>query len=657
MWKLFKLLGWAFKALTWLIFALAVAGLIALYILERGIPEPAVRRLSEACSSNAFICRIERATFSLKTGFRLHRVKLFPKRVADAALATVDEIVIDVALRPRLKPGERLRGVTLKNVRFPSLPPQPTAPEGSPAASAPASAPADGAPRWPSVAPFPLTLENADILGVRAERITAMVSVQEPRVCASQLVIQWPDKNFSMSVSGRVTADFATRVVAGDVKGQAFPGNILPLLRALRSRGAIKQIDCFTNIERPINADAQFDVNIDNSDFVLRLGLDVGPCAYRGVPMKFAKGSLCAYGTNIYTTVDVGPIQAESATGPLAGRLVYREDGESLDLDVSSAMDLTHLVTIINILNHGQLKPVRCDTPPRVKASGIMALDSQKSTVTNCLTGTISFDEGSIFNMRVRNVTSDLKVDGYSALLGNISGASASGGNVAGNVSFSFPCYSSTATLFTARAALTGVDLSDLTPVFNITNTRAGTVSGSLLLHGTTHGRTMPSLSGEGHVSIRDGLLHRMPVFAGFTDYLASSIPGVSSLVNQSTGSMDFTVEGGILRTENLLIEGDLFSMQGRGSCNLDTEALDFIVRANIFKEKTFAGRITRLVTMPFTRLLLEFKVFGTIDSSDWSYVSIIEKITGGLSDLTDQLKSAPSEPSPKPAPQQPNAP
>ena len=55
---------------------------------------------------------------------------------------------------------------------------------------------------------------------------------------------------------------------------------------------------------------------------------------------------------------------------------------------------------------------------------------------------------------------------------------------------------------------------------------------------------------------------------------------------------------------------------------------MDFTVRANIFKKKSLVGKITRLVTVPFTRLLLEFKVYGTLEKTDWSYVNIIEKIT-----------------------------
>ena len=637
--KFLKFIATVVKAIFWLALIITLAGFALLYVLDQNMPAPLVQRISDALSSDDYLCRIGRASFSLKSGLHLYQVKAFPKRVADTALLSADELAISIALQPQLALSERLRGVTAKNLSMPSLPPKHAATNSVPALGVRT---ARAAFRFPTVAPFPLTVEKANILGIQAERLTATVSLEGPQLSATDVTILWPDNTFTMSVAGHATVNLATRLVDGNVKGQAFPANILPLLVALHSRAAVKQINFFTKIARPVNAEATFTVNIDNTDFSLLLALDVGPCEYRAVPMKFAKGTLGAYGTNIYTTVVVGPLQAESATGGLAGKLVYREDSESVSFDATSSMDIHQLATVIDILQHGELKSILCDTPPTVIARGVVAAD-KKSTVTNNLTGSIDMPAGAIFKMPVKNVTSDFAVKGNSALFDNVCGSSASGGKIAGNIAFFFP-NGSTSTLFTTRASFADIDLSDLARTFNLsTNTRSGLVSGSVSLVGHAGNRTAASLAGEGKLRIRDGLLSRMPLFAGFTGYLARTVPGVSSLVNQSSGSMDFSVEEGVLRSDNLLVEGDLFSMHGSGTCNLDTEALDFLVRANIFKERTWAGRLTRLVTMPFTRLLLEFKVFGTLDATEWSYVNIIEKIADGITDLSDQLKSQPS--------------
>ena len=650
LWKFLKFIGGVVKTFFWLALILALAGIVLLYILEQDIPAPLVRRMSDALTSDDYLCRIGRASFKLKSGLHLYQVKAFPKRVADTALASADEIAIAFSLQPQLALGERIRGVTVKNISVPSFPPKSKKPDSVPSTPPQTSNTEPkyekAAPRLPTIAPFPLTVEKANILGLQAERLSAMVAMEDPQISVTQVAILWPDKAFTMNVEGGVSVNFASRLVDGRAKGQAFPANILPLLVALHSRGAIKQIDNFSKIERPIDADAAFTVNIDNSDFFLHLVLDVGPCAYRGVPMKYAKGTLDAFGTNVNTTVVVGPVQAESSTGPLAGKLVYREENESVELDATSGMDIQQLITIADILRHGELKPIRCDALPTITVKGIVAADSKKSTVTNDLSGHIDLPAGSIFNLPVRNVSSDLAVKGDSALFDHVCCTTPSGGKLSGNIAFFYPGGSATSTLFSTRATFANIELSELSHTFNFaTNARAGVVSGNLSLVGHASNHTIPSLVGEGNVRIRDGMLNRMPLFAGFTDYLARNIPGVSALVNQSSGSMDFAIEEGVLHTDDLLVEGDLFSLRGRGTCNLDTEALDFVVRANIFKEKTFAGRITHLVTLPFTRLLLEFKVFGTLSKTNWSYVSIIEKITGGLTDLSSQFKATPSPP------------
>ena len=109
MWRFLKILGFVLKSLFWLTLLLLMAGVAGLYVLERGLPTPLLRRLENAISDDERFVRIERATFSLKQGVRLHRVKAFPKRVAGQALAAIDEVTVDLDLSPGLAPAERAR--------------------------------------------------------------------------------------------------------------------------------------------------------------------------------------------------------------------------------------------------------------------------------------------------------------------------------------------------------------------------------------------------------------------------------------------------------------------------------------------------------------------------------------------------------------------
>nr|HPO37873.1 hypothetical protein [Kiritimatiellia bacterium] len=485
MWRFLKILGFVLKSLFWLTLLLLMAGVAGLYVLERGLPTPLLRRLENAISDDERFVRIERATFSLKQGVRLHRVKAFPKRVAGQALAAIDEVTVDLDLSPGLAPAERVRGVTLKQVVMPALPPK--------QADKPQK---NEKPVLPVVSPFSLTVEQADILGVKADRLTATVSTSGTRIDITEIAIRLPNPSFDLKVDGRVAIDLHARRVNGMAKGQAFPENLLPLFTVLKARGAIEQITCFTAIERPIDARYAFDVDIDTSDFAMRLEVDVGPCAYRTVPIAFAKGTLGIYGTNIYTSVVIDPLDAQTAAGaPIKGRLAYHEETEGLDVDARTTMDIPPLFTMLNILNHGELDRIRCTAPPTLSARGAVALSTTKSTITNQLSGKVSLPAGSILNFEAREMTADFTLAGHHARFSNVRGTSRNGGAITGDITFDFPDYAATATVFRTAMHLNDVALEEISHAFNVTNARAGQVSGEIQLGGPTHGRTIEHLS------------------------------------------------------------------------------------------------------------------------------------------------------------------
>ncbi|HOE60114.1 MAG TPA: AsmA-like C-terminal region-containing protein [Kiritimatiellia bacterium] len=621
MWRLLSILGRVCRILFWLALILVLAGILVLYLIGHDIPAPLVQRLAQAVSTDDVHVRIGRATFTLDKGLRLLHVKALPKRIADGPLLAVEEVAVALSLLPQTPMQARIRGVTLKNLTFPDLPP-------------PMSDPPHSLPELPDLAPFPLRIEQADVLGLRVRSLVANVDVDTNRVAVSEALIHWPDNVFGMTVTGQATLDLTRRHVSGLVAGKAFPDNLMPLFEMLHARGAIRQINCFSKIARPVEAVYAFDVDIDSTDFAMRLGLDVGPCAYRGVPVSYAKGTLFLYGTNIHTTVVIDPLEAQTADGaPITGSLAYREETEGLEIDARTVMHLPPFTTIINVLNRGELDRIRCDTPPSLSVRGAIALSSQESTITNDLRGRVALDKGTILNFGVRDLTADFDMQGYSARFHQAAARSASGGQVNGEVTFTFPEYAATATVFSADIRFTGVELAEISQAFNVTNERVGLVNGNLHLTGPAYGDTVAGLNGSGHANIRNGVIHRMRLFAGLTDYLTRNIPGISSLVTQSSSSMDFTLCNGVFATENLLLEGDLVSIRGRGTYDLNTDKLDFTVRVSIFRQKTIAGRIVRLMTLPFSRLLLEFRVFGTLEQPEWTYVNLIERITEGFSD------------------------
>ena len=118
-----------------------------------------------------------------------------------------------------------------------------------------------------------------------------------------------------------------------------------------------------------------------------------------------------------------------------------------------------------------------------------------------------------------------------------------------------------------------------------------------------------------------------MKLFSGLTESLAERVPGVSFLVDQTQASADVVFKNGVLTTENLYIDGGMISIKGWGSYDISKDDLDFVIRVQFTREESIAGKIVHYLTLPFTKLLLEFKVSGPIDNPRWENIQIVDRI------------------------------
>ncbi len=140
-------------------------------------------------------------------------------------------------------------------------------------------------------------------------------------------------------------------------------------------------------------------------------------------------------------------------------------------------------------------------------------------------------------------------------------------------------------------------------------------------------GDDLSLLNGRGHVEIRDGQLMRLSGFKGLLDLLADKVPGVAWLTDSTQASCDYTIESGVVKSEDIYIEGTLFSLKMYGAYDAVKDALDYTVRVQFTKKDSIVGRILHPLTWPFTKLLLEFRLTGTSEHPKWSYISVIDRV------------------------------
>ena len=616
------------KALFWIALLLACCVIILLYILENGLPEPVVRKVCDKLSDEDVIVEIDRITYTPKSGVHLHDISAEPRKLASESFGTAEDIFIEASLSPFIDHNSRIRSITFKGVDMPRHPrrifrklKQLKKKEGE------KKEPKKPRKKLPTLAPFKITVEDSNVIGLKVAKTSALATIREPVMKFTGINLKWPDTSYDMQIKGELVVDLEAEELDGKAKGLAFPENLLAFLEELGARSVIEEINLFSRIESPIHADSNFTVDLDKGDFSVDVDLNVKECAYRKVPLIYAKGYIQAWGTNNFTWVRISNLSTANESGRVEGNLFYDEERASVELQASSTMDHNEVLTIIDILTHGELQPLKPIHPPSVTAKGVVAVKAD-GPVKHDLSGKIAVGEGEVFGLQVKESTSDFRVKEDHAYLDNVKGTTPSGGKVSGDADFTIPAKSDQPPSILANVKFDEIDLSDLARIFSITSSKAGECSGDMELSGVLGTNQLHTINGEGHFKIRNGQLNRLPLFAGLTDYLTRNVPGVSSIVDQSNCSLDFIIKDGVLSSRNFSIEGDVFSVKGRGTYDLAKDNLKFTVHVALFREETIAGRISRIVTFPFKKLLLEFKVFGSIDNPDWSYVNILEKIT-----------------------------
>ena len=140
-------------------------------------------------------------------------------------------------------------------------------------------------------------------------------------------------------------------------------------------------------------------------------------------------------------------------------------------------------------------------------------------------------------------------------------------------------------------------------------------------------GSDLSHLNGKGHLEIKDGQVMRMKGFRGLLDLLVEKVPGVAWLTDSTQASCDYTIENGVVRSDNIYIEGSVFSLKMYGAYDAVADALNFTVRIQFTKKDSVMGKILHPLTWPFTKLLLEFRLTGSPEKPQWKYISVVDRM------------------------------
>lgn len=620
-----------------LICAAAFALVAAFHDVE--LPAAGVDSICRRLSCDEFALRADRATFNLIRGLRIENLRLLDrKHPAVEPVAKAESIEIGLTLRRipwRL--ARMVKSVRATRLVYRRLPEWYYIPNSvlHPGQSDYLERDRPLELALPLIRRFRLDLVEPDILGVRPARLTAPACEISPRgVFIPLFAIDWPDDDTAMQLTGAAEFNLADQKVRCELRGLARQRHIRPLLEALDVPCSFPYIDGFTGVTAPVKAAANIEVNLTNNDFGIKLDLEPGGGFYNGVAFTRAAGKLDisnrVRGTNFEFRVLAGPIEAEFPGGGQAKASIEAksEKGElavSVEAE-SNAMKIKELLALADILNDGTLDCLESDCAD----VGIKGVIHPYAPERNDLSGRVAFKKGSLFGVPLADASCRFHEIGPTVFFTNAS-ARASGGAVTGAARIDCPDFKEELATFSVALEGKKLALRSLAETFSIASEdRDGMVDGRISLSGPLSTNLASRLEGGGSFATRNGHLSRINLFMGFTDWMSRNVPGISSIVDQSSASADFTIRAGVIESKNLSIEGNVFSVRGEGTYSIPEDRVDAKVHARLCRSGSIVGMIVQPLTSPLLKALFEFHVSGTIAEPEWSYISPIDRLTGG---------------------------
>ena len=623
-----------------LAFAALLLAVTSLFFAEHQLPASAVDRITSALSSSNMLVRADSISFRLPHRLRIRNLRVLDRsKVADlrpVISAGLADVRLSFARMP-ISWRTIVKSMTITHLRYPRLPEGYYVPDSIEFPGSPDFREVD-APlelNLPLMAPFEVTLIQPDILSVRPQKVVVpAVSVAPHGIRANDIFLEWPDTDAHMTLKADFAFDLDEQAVHGNVRGLARQHHIRPLLVALDITNSYQFIDGFTGVVAPVDAGCAFDVNLRNNDLRIRLDLNPTGGAYHDAAMRNASGKvdIRVFVRDTYQNahINVGPITANMADGGIMRGSVFYENTNDVgyvSFDVDSTTSLSNALAVADVMNDGTLDCLQCETPPHLTLRGRLAVDP-KYAATNDIFGTVAFAKGSFFGIPLRNASVSYKVDGTTIDFKGGHAKTPRGGSVFGAGRISVPEFRQDLSSFSVDLRAAGVSLLDATDLFKVdADGRNGKINANVSLSGPLSDDLSSKLCGKGTITCSDGRLAQMKLFAGFTEFLAAKVPGIASLVNQSNGTLEFTMTNGVMKVSRLIVEGDVFSIRGSGTYSIPDDNLDFAAHVQLFRNDSIVSKLTSPIIWPFSKLLMEFKVFGSIDEPKWDYVSALDRL------------------------------
>lgn len=611
---------------------LGVVGLL-LWILDRGLPRPVVRRLERELSSGPFAYRFDHASFNLFNGIVLRDARIHVKHGLGAPLLKVDEL----QLRLRYYRGRPfyfwIYGATAKGLVCQPFDDLPT--------SGGASIDPWLAQQEAWAVPIHITFLDSSIFSVAFQRLDLDLSLRDGDLLLDNIRLGFFSRGFSETLNGNVRVSLSGNLaVHGRLAGTLTPEVIEDVTDFLGGEGAIEYYRYLDQYSSPldvagevtwISAGEREDVSATQD---MRVTVKATDVACNGVPLQALSLGLQwlvpppdSEGRQ-QRRLTLSPIRCVTAEGKGDFAVAWYPREHKTELSATSTLPIWDISKIIDIPFPAMFTNFVFQTPPSAELSG--RIYGGDLVTNSTLSGKLTSGPVRVYGFDFQNLSARADVEGFRDIhIRDVLASTAYGGDVSGRLDLSFP-EDDGDPAFDLDAKIHDIDFGRIRHhlILSDSGRPGGRVDGTLSIHGVASTNRLDTFGGSAKATVRNSLIFRVPVFAGLTDFIARNVPGVDLLFMQSSADLKATATNGLVTVERFNVEGNLLSMVADGKWRLNKAGhpVEGVARIRLFKQRTLAGRLARILIWPVNKMM-ELRVSGPIADPGWSYIGLIDRV------------------------------
>ena len=329
----------------------------------------------------------------------------------------------------------------------------------------------------------------------------------------------------------------------------------------------------------------------------------VGSASFRGVPVENAKATLHFEGD----VLSIAPFSLKRSEGDASGNLYFDFRREEIRFDkVKARVNPPEVAMWIDSKLVNDILPYRfLRQPPNLLIDGLVSTKNGRNTR---LAIQVDAPAGMDYTFLKKNLSSPqlsgkllftndhLRISDFSASL--------FGGTLSGGADISLnrsrPGYSGSITLG-------NVDFTSVTKLYFDYDNSHGRLNGRYDFTGS--GDDGQNMEGHGELSVTEGNVFAIPFLGPFSGILDGIVPGLGRDVAHRA-STSFTIDHGVIATDNLAVQGKGFNMLGSGKLYFVDDKMDFNMRIN-------AQGVSGVLLFPVSKLF-EYTADQKLSKPQW---------------------------------------